>query len=79
MGQMKVNVPLDQLKDRVCPCGCLVFSQAVTLKEIPSLYSPSGVSETAITPVGFVCATCGELIPLRPEPPEMPKVVLAKG
>lgn len=79
MGQMNVKVPLEQLKDRVCPCGSLVFSPAVTLKEIPSLYSPSGIPETAMSQVGFVCATCGELMSLRPEPPELPKLVLGKG
>ena len=79
--QMNINIPLKQLKDRVCSCGGTVFISAVALKEIPALYSPSGKVETAITQVGFVCCGCGKLMSLRPVEPkeEKSKITLVGG
>ena len=79
--QMTMNVPLDQLKDRVCPCGERVFVAAMTLKELPAMCSPSGKMETAMSQVGFACVTCGLVIPLRPEEPkeDKPKIELIGG
>lgn len=81
MEQMNINIPIDQLKNRTCPCGSNVFLSTVALKEIPALYSPSGKIETAISPVGFVCAGCGKIMSLRPEEPEeeKPKIMVVGG
>jgi len=68
--QLKVNIPIGQLKQRTCPCGGIVFVQAVSLKEVPPVYSPSGNPETMIQPLGFICSQCGNLLSLRPEEPE---------
>lgn len=79
--QMTMNVPLNQLKDRICPCGEKVFVKAFTLKELPALQSPSGIPETAMSQIGFACVTCGLVIPLRPEETkeEKPKIELIGG
>ena len=79
--QMTMNVPLNQLKDRICPCGEKVFVKALTLKELPALQSPSGMPETAMSQIGFACVTCGLVIPLRPEEPkeEKPKIEVIGG
>jgi len=68
-----IRVNWESLKERVCPhCGGIVFTNnAVFLRSIPALLSPSGVAETAIHPAGFVCLTCGCLIPLRPTEGEL--------
>lgn len=90
--QMRVQVPMDQLKDRVCPkCGGMLFIQMMALKELPPIYSPSGQYETSMSLVGFGCVSCGQAISLRPVPEkvldadgkpeegakEEPKIVLA--
>lgn len=79
--QMTMNVPLDQLNDRICPCGERVFVAAMTLKELPAMCSPSGKMETAMSQVGFACVTCGLVIPLRPEEPkeDKPRIELIGG
>ncbi len=79
---MTMNVPLDQLKDRICHCGERVFVKAFTLKELPALQSPSGIPETAMSQIGFACVTCGLVIPLRPEETkeeEKPKIEVVGG
>ncbi len=79
--QMNINVPIEYLRDRLCKCGGKVFLQAMILKEIPALYSPSGKIETMMVQVGFKCEICGELMSLRPEDKtaEGPKLILAEG
>ena len=62
-----VNIPVNDLKDRVCKCGGEIFATAVTLKEVPAIYSPSGIAESMIIPVGFFCIKCGNVISTRPE------------
>lgn len=78
---MKMQIDGDSLKDRVCDCGGLVFTNAFSLKELPALQSPSGQIETVMAQVGFVCVTCGLVIPLRPEEPKIdtPMLVLPRG
>ena len=68
---MQMKIDGDSLKDRVCDCGGKVFTTALTLKELPALQSPSGQMETVMAQVGFVCVTCGLVIPLRPEEPKI--------
>jgi hypothetical protein len=82
MASMNINIPADQMKDRVCKCGGRLFISVFNLKEIPSIYSPSGKPESMMLQVGFVCAACGTQMSLRPEEPkeeEKPKIVLAGG
>jgi hypothetical protein len=69
-----------ELEDRTCECGGMFFTDALRLKEVPAMLSPSGIPETMIFKVGFICVSCGKVIPLRPEEtkPE-PKIELAKG
>ena len=67
MGQQTINIDANTLKDRTCTCGGFIFSNAVTLKELPPLLSPSGQIETLIAQVGFVCILCGKTLSLRPE------------
>ncbi len=70
MNNIKMTVPLDQLKDRVCKCGGFIFTSALALKELPPIYSPSGQYETTMQQVGFVCIRCGNVLPVRPEFPK---------
>ena len=44
----------------VCKCGNKVFIQAVVLKKISALISPSGKEEIVEIPV-YVCSKCGEV------------------
>lgn len=76
--QLQVKVPMDQLKDRVCKCGGLLFFPVNALKELPPMYSPSGQYETSIAMVAFACVACGQMMTLRPEPVkvEEPKIIL---
>lgn len=69
--RVTMTVPLDQLKDRVCKCGGVIFVSALTLKELPPVYSPSGKYETSFIPAGFACIRCGALLSLRPEGPKI--------
>ena len=67
---MNINIPADQLEDRLCVCGNAVHVPAVSLKAIPALYSPSGNPETMILQTGFICAKCGAMMTLRPVAPK---------
>ena len=77
MGQ-QLNVPVDQLPDRICRCGGTVFTPALCLKEIPAIYSASAQKETMMLNAGFICGKCGALMSLRPEEtkPEQKLVVV---
>jgi hypothetical protein len=76
----QVNINADQLKDRMCSCGGMFFTDALSLKEVPAMVSPSGKPETAMFKVGFVCVKCGKVMSLRPEEPkEEPKIELVGG
>lgn len=82
MDSMNINIPANLLEDRVCQCGGRLFISVFNLKEIPSIYSPSGKPESMMLQVGFVCAACGTQMSLRPEDEskeEQPKIVLAGG
>jgi hypothetical protein len=68
--QTQVNVDASTLEDRVCKCGGMVFSHALSLKVMTPLISPSGQYETAMAPLGFVCVACGTVVSLRPEIPK---------
>lgn len=66
---MQIKIPIEQLKDRVCPkCQGMLFVQIMALKELPPVYSPSGKYETNMALVGFSCVQCGTGLSLRPEP-----------
>ena len=65
--QIMMNIPMQQLKDRVCKCGGFIFVSALALKEVPPIYSPSGQIETAMQQVGFMCIQCGNVLPIQPE------------
>jgi hypothetical protein len=73
--QIKMNIPLDQLKDKVCECGNALYIPALQLKIVPPLYSPSGQPEYVMLQVGFLCTTCGERIPLKPEADPEKKII----
>lgn len=81
MEKMNINIPADQLKDRICECTNTVFIVALNLKEVPTLYSPTGKPETMMLQVGFLCSNCGKMMPLRPEPPkeEEKKLIILGG
>mgnify|MGYP001381277869 CR=1 FL=1 len=68
--QTQMNVDASTLEDRVCKCGGMIFTHALSLKVMTPLVSPSGQYETAMAPLGFTCVACGAVIPLRPEPPK---------
>lgn len=54
---MRINVPLDQLEDVVCSCGCDVFISALKFKKLSALLSQSGKEEAAVIET-VVCAQC---------------------
>ena len=64
--QIKMNIPIDQLKDQICKCGNTVWVSAMQLKIIPPLYSQTSRYEHLMLPYGFFCTACGNMIPLRP-------------
>ena len=67
LGPKTMNVDVNDLKDRVCiGCGSNLFADALRLKEIPAVYSPSGKPESLVVKVGFVCVGCGRIKSLRP-------------
>lgn len=58
--QIKVNVPVSELKTIVCfKCGGEHFAQAGQLKVVPSVYSPTGKEEVIMIQSGFLCVSCG--------------------
>jgi len=67
MKNVTMNIPMQQLKDRVCKCGGFIFVSALALKEVPPIYSTSGQYETAMQQVGFMCIQCGNVLPIQPE------------
>ena len=67
------------LKDRVCSCGGRIFADALSLKELPALLSPSGLTETMMYKIGFVCVKCGLMMPLRPAAPKKPTIEVVKS
>lgn len=80
MPQINIKVPIDQLKDRVCPkCQGMLFIQMMALKELPPVYSPSGKYETNMSLVGFGCAACGFVISLRPAAEKEPEDLKTEG
>lgn len=79
MKPMQLQIDGDKLKDRICECGGKVFTNALTLKELPAIQSPSGQPETAMAQVGFVCVGCGKVMSVRPEPKEESKLVIVGG
>ena len=64
--QIKINVPLDSLKDEVCSCGNGLWLPALQLKIVPPLYSQTGKHEYLMMQVGFLCTNCGNRIGLKP-------------
>lgn len=44
----------------VCKCGCKTFTEAVVLKKMSALVSPTGKESIHPIPV-FVCTKCGEI------------------
>jgi len=67
--QIKINVPLSELKSIVCyKCGNEHFAQAGQLKIVPSIYSPSGKEEVIMIQSGFLCVSCGT--PAQMQPPK---------
>ena len=78
---MDISRNIDNLRDRTCECGGKIFTHALALKEVPSLYSPSGKYETIMSHIGFVCIGCGKRMSLRPEVEEKEKsmLTLVKG
>ena len=79
MDNIMMKIPLDQLKDRVCKCGGFIFVTALALKEVPTVYSPSGKPETAMQQVGFMCINCGEVLTVAPEEPKEDKSLLGES
>lgn len=79
LGPKTVNIDGDSLPDRICPCGNAFFTDALRLKEISGLLSPSGHPETMMLKVGFICVACGQLLPLRPEEPKKGSEIVLTG
>lgn len=76
----QMQIDGDKLADRICSCGGKIFTDAMGLKELPPLLSPSGKYETVTIKVGFFCVGCGKLMSLRPEEPkEEPTIKLVGG
>jgi hypothetical protein len=65
--QIKINVPLNQLKTETCVCTNTLWIPALQLRILPPIYSASGKYEYAMIQVGFLCSACGVQIPMRPE------------
>jgi len=58
-GPAALTIPITELKERVCKCGSEIFVQALRLREVPAIYSPSGKPSTMRIEVGYLCAHCG--------------------
>ena len=68
-GQIKMNVNMNDLKDRICECGCKAFTKLFGLKELPILMSHTGHAETMMLHVGFICVACGKPMSMQPGDP----------
>jgi len=77
--QLEVNIPVKQLKQRICTCGGTVFVQMLSLREVPAIYSPTGNPDTWEELIGYVCSACGEVISPVQERPEQERKILALG
>jgi len=76
LGPKNINIDASTLEDRLCAnCGGKFFAEAMCLKEIPAILSPSSQPETVMIKQGFVCVGCGTIKSLRPTPDEGKKVV----
>jgi hypothetical protein len=64
---LKMDIKLADLKDRICECGCKAFMKIYGLKEMPAMYSPSGQMETVMLHVGFACIVCGKAKAISPD------------
>ena len=76
--QLKINVPLNQLKVQECKCGSTSFLPATQLRILPPLYSAIGKYEYVMLQTGFLCASCGAAVAMRPEEPES-KIITFPG
>lgn len=61
--QQRINVDLSKAEDVVCECGCGYFMEAMRVKKLSMLLSPTGREE--IVPIQtLVCLECGKEISL---------------
>ena len=59
--QMQMNIDFEQTTPVVCDeCGHDVFTQALKMRKISALLSPTG-QETMIPMQVFTCAKCGHI------------------
>lgn len=59
MGGMSPKMLLDS-PNIVCSCGSKIFTEAIVLKKVSALLSPTGKDELYPIPV-YVCAKCGKI------------------
>jgi hypothetical protein len=58
MQPKNINVNVNDCTDIVCPeCGCQYWTQAVMVKKLPSLLSPTGKEEIIPMPI-YLCQSC---------------------
>lgn len=60
---MQVQVDLTKAAQRACVCGCVYFTQAVTVHVISALLSPTGKEMLAQMPA-LICMECKSPLPL---------------
>ena len=59
--QMQMNIDFEQITPVVCDeCGHDVFTQALKMRKISALLSPTG-QETMIPVQAFACVKCGHI------------------
>jgi hypothetical protein len=54
---MQLNVPLDQMSDIECECGCKIFTSALKFKRVSALLSPTG-QEQVLAMETIICTSC---------------------
>ena len=60
---LQIKVDLSKSPPRACACGCMYFTQAVTVHVISALISPTGQELTAQVPV-LICLECKAVLTL---------------
>jgi hypothetical protein len=77
--QIKMNIPIDSLKDQICECTNALWLPAMQLKAVPPLYSQTGTPQYLMIQIGFLCTACGTRIPLQPITDEEKRVITFPG
>jgi rubredoxin len=57
--QQRLQQAVQQISPEACPiCGSTLFTQAIVLRKMPALLSPTGQPGLAVAQAGYACLYC---------------------